>query len=114
MSLGERIKLKRKEKKLTQKQLADLLGGIDNSTISKWESDIYEPDTTSLNRLAEVLGVSVDYLTGRKDNGVKNDELPPVVRTLARNYNSFLPSDRELLNDIIKSMSERGKKAKDE
>lgn len=61
MSLGERIKLKRKEKKLTQKELARILG-IDHTTISKWESDTYEPDTKNLNKLAEIFTVSTDYL----------------------------------------------------
>lgn len=63
LSLGERIKTKRKEKKLTQKGLANILG-IDHTTISKWESNIYEPDSKSLNKLAEILEVSTDYLLG--------------------------------------------------
>lgn len=112
MTLGERIKLKRKESKLTQKQLAEKLG-IDHTTISKWESDTYEPDTKSLNALSEILRVSTDYLLGRK-NGANDDELPPEVRTLARDWKTILPTDKELLKGIIKQMSERGKKAKDE
>lgn len=63
MSLGERIRIQRKEKKLTQKGLAEILG-IDHTTISKWESNIYEPDSKSLSKLAEIFEVSTDYLLG--------------------------------------------------
>lgn len=114
MSLGERIKENRKAKKLTQKQLAELLGGIDHSTVSKWESDTYEPDTTSLNKLAGILGVTVDYLIGGKNNKPTDDELDPEVRTLARDFKSLQPGDKELLKNLIKSMREKGKKALDE
>lgn len=65
MSLGERLKQLRKKKKLIQKDIAEMLG-IDNTTVSKWESDTYEPDIDNLNKLAEIYGVSVDYLIGNK------------------------------------------------
>lgn len=110
MSLGERIKLNRKEKKLTQKQLADIMR-IDHTTISKWESNTYEPDTTSLNQLSEIFAVSVDYLTGGKENSF--EEFDPEVRSLARDIQSFDTANRGLLKDIIKSMRDRGKEAKD-
>lgn len=109
MSLGERIKKKRTEKKLTQKQLADLLGGIDNSTVSKWESDTYEPDAKSLNRLAEILGASVHYLVSGEV-----DEMDPEVRSLARDIKSLRTKDKELLKGLIESMRNKGKEAKGE
>lgn len=67
LSLGERIKRRRKELRLTQKDLASKMG-LDNTTISKWESNTYEPDTKSLYKLAEILSVTTDYLLGRTDS----------------------------------------------
>ncbi|MPY20254.1 helix-turn-helix domain-containing protein [Paenibacillus glucanolyticus] len=67
MSLGFRIKDLRKDKKITQRELAQKLE-IDNTTVSKWEADIYEPDTNTLNKLADLFEVTTDYLLGRTDN----------------------------------------------
>ncbi|BFH63962.1 helix-turn-helix domain-containing protein [Paenibacillus azoreducens] len=64
MSLGLRLKQLRKENKITQRDLSLKLG-IDHTTVSKWEADVYEPDTSTLNKLADLFDVSVDYLLGR-------------------------------------------------
>ncbi|PCN43591.1 transcriptional regulator [Brevibacillus laterosporus] len=65
MTLGERLKEKRKEYKWTQKEIADKLG-VDNTTVSKWESNTYEPDATSLKELAEIYQTSTDYLLSKQ------------------------------------------------
>ena len=56
-SFGEFLKLKRKEKNLTQKELAKLLF-VSESAVSKWEKDVAHPDITLLPKLSEILGVS--------------------------------------------------------
>lgn len=58
---GELIRNLRKEKGMTQKEVAEQLGVLPK-TISKWETGHGFPDTSLLNSLAEVLGVSVDAL----------------------------------------------------
>jgi transcriptional regulator with XRE-family HTH domain len=63
-SLGNRIRGLRKDKRITQRELAQKLE-IDHTTVSKWEADVYEPDTSTLSRLADIFGVSTDYLLGR-------------------------------------------------
>ena len=60
-TLNDRIKQLRKEKGLTQGQLADILGVTDKA-VSKWEVGESNPDISLLAKLAEVFGVSVDYL----------------------------------------------------
>lgn len=111
MSLGDRIRTSRKSLRLTQKQLAAKIG-IDHTTISKWESDTYEPDTKSLNMLAEIFSVSTDYLIDGHDK--ITSDFDPEVRSLARDIKNLQSSDKELLKDLIKSMQKRGKKALDE
>lgn len=98
----------RKQKKLTQKQLAEKLG-LDHTTISKWESNTYEPDANNLNKLAEILGVSVDYLLGR--DHFEADIFDEEVRSLAREIQNLDYGDRNLLKSIIDSMRRRGKEA---
>ena len=66
MSIGERITLLRKERNLSQGQLADALE-VSRQAVSKWENDQSSPDTIKLIKLAEVLDTEVEFLaTGRK------------------------------------------------
>lgn len=65
--LGETIKSLRTEKKLSQPQLAKLVG-VSSGMISIWENNINEPKATYIKALAQVLEVSADYLLGITDN----------------------------------------------
>ncbi|MCI8595175.1 MAG: helix-turn-helix transcriptional regulator [Oscillospiraceae bacterium] len=82
-NFAERVKRYRKEKGMTQQELADCLG-VSNKTVSRWESGDGYPDVALLVPLANALGVTVDDLL--------NDEKP--VRTLTKtdwqNLLSFL------------------------
>ena len=60
-SLGIMITSLRKEKQMTQLELANLTGVTDKA-VSKWERDICYPDVNSLPKLAEIFGISVDEL----------------------------------------------------
>jgi transcriptional regulator with XRE-family HTH domain len=63
---GILIAKKRKEKQLTQKDLADKLG-VSNATVSKWETGKGFPDISLLEPLASVLGFSVsEILSGEE------------------------------------------------
>ena len=64
-SMGEMISTLRKEKGMTQKDIADKLG-ITDKAVSKWERDIAFPDTATIPKLAEILGVSVEELMQAK------------------------------------------------
>lgn len=62
-SLGERIRVLRKAKKLSQDELASILDCHKN-TISAWENDRDPPDRFFLVSLANCFGCSTDYLLG--------------------------------------------------
>ena len=64
-TLGKRIATLRKERGLTQEQLAEKVG-VSAQAVSKWENDISCPDITLLPLLADLFGVSVDELLGVK------------------------------------------------
>lgn len=66
-NLGETIKSLRLEKKLTQPQLAKLVG-VSSGMISIWENNINEPKASYIKALSKVLEVSADYLLGLTDN----------------------------------------------
>lgn len=63
MTIGETIKFYRKEKDLTQGQLAELIG-VSTQAVSKWETDTGMPDISQIVPLAKVLEVSTDKLLG--------------------------------------------------
>lgn len=66
-TLNDRIKDLRKSKGLTQLQLSELLCVTDKA-VSKWELGEANPDISLLPRMAEIFGVTLDYLlTGKKD-----------------------------------------------
>ena len=59
--LGEKIKLYRENKKMTQLEIAEYLG-VKPATISKYESGTLEPNIESLKKIAELFGISIDDL----------------------------------------------------
>lgn len=61
MSFAENLKKVRKEKNITQEQLADLLD-VSRQAISKWESGYGYPETEKLVLISKKLEVSLDYL----------------------------------------------------
>ena len=64
---GERLKLLRKERKVSQKELADFLG-ISIRGYQFYESEDNEPNIRMLIALADFYGVSIDYLVGRTED----------------------------------------------
>ena len=59
--LGDRIKLYRENKNMTQNDIADILD-VSAGTVSKYESGALEPNIESLKRLSELFGISIDEL----------------------------------------------------
>ena len=59
--IGSKIKNARLEKKLTQEQVAELLG-VSRQTISNWENAKSYPDIISVIKMSECYDVSLDYL----------------------------------------------------
>lgn len=64
-TMGETISMLRKEKGLTQRELAEMLH-ITDKAVSKWEREQSYPDIGTIPRLAEILGVSVEELMTAK------------------------------------------------
>lgn len=90
---GKLISSIRKDKGMTQKQLADNLG-VSNATISKWETGKGFPDISLLEPLANALGITVsEILVGERQN---NDD-----------------STNNLINDLVDiSIKEQNRKTK--
>lgn len=61
--LGNKIKSERLIRKMNQPQLAKKLN-VTKQTVSNWENGYRIPDTMTLNKLANLFDVSIDYLLG--------------------------------------------------
>ena len=72
-TLGMMISAMRKEKGMTQSELAAKMGVTDKA-VSKWERDLSCPDIQSVPALAEIFGISVDELMQvKKDSETHTD-----------------------------------------
>lgn len=110
--IGKRLREERSRKGLTQKELAALIG-VTDAAIGMWENDRRTPDPEILQRLADIFGVTIDYLVGRTnvrgnasahdadyDTPVPteaahrtdgyDDELPEEARKALEEYKEFL------------------------
>ena len=76
MSLGQRLKQRRESLKITQRQLAESLE-VTPQHISAIEQDKRIPSLSFLTKLAEELGVTIDYLVAGKE-GVITDTIPAI------------------------------------
>jgi len=66
-TIGSRISKFRKQKGMTQEELAFTMG-VSSQAVSKWENDLSCPDIGLLAKLAKTLGVTTDeLLTGKND-----------------------------------------------
>ena len=86
MTIGKRIALLRKEKGLTQEELAQHMG-VSGQAVSKWENDQTCPDISALPKLARLLGGTVDE---RREGKAET----PAVRVLP-------PAERKDLKDMM-------------
>lgn len=64
MNFGEKLKLLREKKHLTQNDLAKLLN-VSKANISRYELGIRQPSIETIIRIAKFFNVSIDWLFGR-------------------------------------------------
>lgn len=77
-TMGEIISNLRRERGMTQKDLADKMGVTDKA-VSKWERDLSCPDISSLPRLAEALGTSVNVLMDVKPEAEQKPDWNKII-----------------------------------
>lgn len=88
--IGERIAEARKKLNLSQAQLGEQVF-LSAQAVGKWERGESVPDIITLNRLAEILGVDLNYFSAATEPA--STETAPVI--LSGNYPNELPSGGE-------------------
>ena len=64
--LHKKLRALREERGMEQKDVARALG-VNPSAVTRWESGEKRPELNNLVRLADLFGVSVDYILGRTE-----------------------------------------------
>lgn len=102
MSFGQRIIQVRKEKNMSQEQLAKALKATP-TTIGRYERDEVKPSIEVAVKIAQALEVSLDYLTGYSKNAIKDKKMIERINTIL----SLDEKDREhiiyAIDGLIKS-----------
>jgi len=110
MSFGESLERVRKERGLTQSQLAASLD-VNQSLVAKWESGKVQPRTTTLERLAVVLEVETEELLAGEYGKVSINlrTVDPKLVELMGQVHRLAVADREALRRILEAMLTRTK-----
>lgn len=107
-NIGKIISIMRKEKHMTQRELADLLY-VTDKTVSRWETGVYMPDLSTIPLLAEILGISTyELLTGQRQE--KNYTQKNNVESEVRYYYSL--SEEQKIVEYLKTFSDLEYKGK--
>ena len=96
--LHENLRLKRKERGLSQEELASRLHVV-RQTISKWEKGMSVPDSEQLIKIAVILETTVSELLGTK---VENEEEPDRLAKELSRINTQLAIRNHRMRHVLK------------
>jgi len=95
MNIGKQIAGLRKEKKLSQSDFADKLG-IHKNVLRRYERNEVIPSVEIAKNIADILDVSLDYLTGKTDVEMDKD-----IKKRILEVSKFNDEDRASLYSVI-------------
>ncbi|MDO4267423.1 MAG: helix-turn-helix transcriptional regulator [Eubacteriales bacterium] len=94
-SFGQKIKEARKNKHLTQKQLADLIEAKHNS-VSDWENDKNKPDPDTIELLCGALEITPNYLLA-----TDSDDFSPTERQMIKKYRDLDAHGKDMVDTVL-------------
>ena len=101
IQIGAFLKALRKEKNMTQEQLAEQLG-VSNRTVSRWETGSNMPDISLLTEIAEFYDVSIpEIIHGER----KSEEMREDVKEVAETMSDYAKAEKEKVVKSIRDMS---------
>lgn len=107
--LRSRIMETRERRGMNQAKLAEK-AGITPAAISQIEKGLRIPTIPVLQKIANVLGVSIDYLTGKTDEPELQDMLQyEDFKTFFRGYRSLAPKDQKTISELVDLFQQKRK-----
>jgi transcriptional regulator with XRE-family HTH domain len=110
-NFAQRLKELRTARRLTQTRLAELLA-ISPRVYSRWETGDVTPHFDTIVRLAEILGVSLDEIAGRKDVSSEAAIKNPELNRLCRKVDQLSDEDQQALVIVLDSLVKRSRVSK--
>ena len=111
--ISKRLRQIRVEHKLTQQNIADVLG-IDRTTYTFYETGVSKPSLVTLAKLADIYNVTVGYLLGVEENNPKLKRIPKDYgancKLESNDPISLLSRDERQILMCYRVLSEQGKK----
>lgn len=99
--IGKFLKELRKEKNITQEQLADKLN-VSGRTVSRWETGNNMPDISILVEMAELFDVSIpEIINGERKSEKMDDE----IKNVAQSMSDYATSEKETLLKEVRKLS---------
>lgn len=106
-SFGDRLRQLRKQRNLTQEQLAEIIG-VERSSIGKYEGKKQViPSDEVKEKIADFFSVSLDYLCGRNPDAEKGKDyfLSSDEHRLLRCYRAMSPEGKEKVQSYVSDIS---------
>ncbi len=97
MNLGERIIALRKERDISQTELARRLN-VSRQAVSKWEQGTSSPDTAKLIQLAQILETDVEYLA----TGIQ-----PEPKSVVLNVVETVEKEKVVVREVIRHVKRK-------
>lgn len=119
MTIGQRIKDRRNELKMSQRDLCEKMGYSNHSTIGKIEAGKVDIPQSRIVQFSEVLGVSVAYLMGW-DEKIKEDPVGMAqihiemimdedLSEIFEDFKSLDKGKRKIVKDLVHSLADTKK-----
>lgn len=102
MKLGEKIKLLRKGKKISQEELANMLK-INKNYLSRIETGKSEPTSSVLKNIAKIFNIDLNSLLDINNNDIENTDK---IKYIVENCKYLNDSDLDFIVRIISIMRE--------
>lgn len=107
-AFAERLKTLRESRKLTQTRLAELIG-VNSRAYNRWERGNFVPQVDALIKIADVLNVTLDELTGRAETTQEPTIHNQKLYALLQEVDKLPDADQQALIILMDSLVKRAK-----
>lgn len=115
-NMGERIRARRMELNMTQRELAARMGYTDHTTITRIEAGKSDPPQSRVAQFAKVLGVTPGHLMGWDEEPEELGAiaarvlLDPGALAMVQDYLALDDADRQTVRTLVASLAAKNKK----
>ena len=106
-----RIKLRRRELKMTQTELANV-ANLTPAAISQFESGTRKPSFNTLSSLSDALKVTTDYLLGKEERRYDDLLADPKVSSMFEGMMEFTEKDKDTLYEFYEFLKTKAEASK--